>query len=265
MYAATEHASSETLVHATTDDFRNEDAIGRLAAELVDDGSLVILDAGTTTEFVARHLDVSGVTVFTNSIGVINILLRNEDVSMVVLGGRLRSLNGAISGAEAENMLRSVVADYAFIGADAVHPHYGIASRTMEQSRLKTLMTQRARRTVVVTDSRKLYTDEFNYWSPLPTEWLLITDDLADPEALDSLRSVGAQTVATNPNEDLGAQPDDVDGDDAYPGSPELRIKIPHLVAVSTSATDGPEGLADVVGMSRVGPGVGRSSQSRPG
>ena len=231
MYAATEHASSETLVHATTDDFRNEDAIGRLAAELVDDGSLVILDAGTTTEFVARHLDVSGVTVFTNSIGVINILLRNEDVSMVVLGGRLRSLNGAISGAEAENMLRSVVADYAFIGAHSVHPQYGIASRTLEQSQLKSLMMQRAWQTVVVADSRKLYTDEFNYWSPFPARWLLVTDDAADPAALDGLRSVGAETVTTNSHGDLGAQ-----ADDAHLGSPESYCRPAETTTDSSQA-----------------------------
>ena len=78
-------------------------------------------------------------TVFTNGIGAVNVLLNNDDVSVVVLGGRLRSVNETISGAEAEHMLRTVVADYAFIGADAVHPQYGIASRTLEQSRLKTL------------------------------------------------------------------------------------------------------------------------------
>ena len=81
----------------------------------------------------------------------------------------------------AENMLQSVVADYAFIGADAVHPQYGIASRTLEQSRLKTLMMQRARQIVVVADRRKLSTDQFNYWSPLPARWRLITDDARRP------------------------------------------------------------------------------------
>ena len=96
-------------------------------------------------------------------------------------------------------MLRSVVADYAFIGADAVHPQYGIASRTLEQSRLKTLMMQRARQIVVVADRRKLSTDQFNYWSPLPAQWRLITDDAADPAALDELRSVGAQIDLTQP------------------------------------------------------------------
>ena len=170
-----------------------KDVIGRRAADLVDDGAVVILDAGTTTEFVARYLAATGVTVFTNSIGVVNILLRNEEVSVVVLGGRLRPMNETISGAEAEDMLGSVVADYAFIGADAVHPQYGIASRTLEQSRLRTLMMQRAWQIVVVADSRKFNIDECDYWSPFPARWFLVTNDAADPATLDDMRGAGAQ------------------------------------------------------------------------
>ena len=191
---------AELSIHQRHLEFTQEkDAIGRRAAELVEDGAVVIVDAGTTTEFVARHLNAAGVTVFTNGIGAVNVLLGKDDVSVVVLGGRLRSVNQTISGPDAEHMLHSVVADYAFIGTDAVHPQYGIASRTLEQSRLKTLMMQRTRQIVVVADRRKLSTDQFNYWSPLPARWRLITDDDADPAALDELRATGAQIDLTHP------------------------------------------------------------------
>jgi DeoR family transcriptional regulator, aga operon transcriptional repressor len=79
-----------------------------------------------------------------------------------------------------------------------VHPQYGVASRTLEQSRLKTLMMQRARQIVVVADQRKVSTDQFNYWSPTPARWRLITDD-ADPAALDELRTSGAQIDLVQP------------------------------------------------------------------
>jgi DeoR family transcriptional regulator, aga operon transcriptional repressor len=191
---------AELSIHQRHLEFTAEkDAIGRQAAELVSDGAVVILDAGTTTEFVARHLDAADVTVFTNGIGAVNVLLGKDDVSVVVLGGRLRAVNQTISGPEAEHMLHSVVADYAFIGADAVHPQYGVASRTLEQSRLKTLMMQRARQIVVVADRRKVSTDQFNYWSPTPARWRLITDDDADPAALDELRNAGAQIDLAHP------------------------------------------------------------------
>ena len=191
---------AELSIHQRHLEFTAEkDAIGRQAAGLVSDGAVVILDAGTTTEFVARHLDAADVTVFTNGIGAVNVLLGKEHVSVVVLGGRLRTVNQTISGPEAEQMLHSVVADYAFIGADAVHPQYGVASRTLEQSRLKTLMMQRARQVVVVADRRKVSTDQFNYWSPTPARWRLITDDDADLAALGELRVAGAQVDLAEP------------------------------------------------------------------
>jgi len=199
---------TELSISQRHQEFTHEkDAIGQRAADLVDDGAVVILDAGTTTEFVARHLDAAGVTVFTNSIGVINILLRSEDVSVIVLGGRLRPLNETISGSEAENMLRSVVADFAFIGADAVHPQYGIASRTLEQSRLRTLMMQRAWKIVVAAESRTLNLDECDNWSPFPARWLLITDDAADPAVLDEMRGTGAHVHLTRPLHALNERP----------------------------------------------------------
>ncbi len=191
---------AELSIHQRQLEFTGEkDAIGRAAAKLVNDGAVVIVDAGTTTEFVARHLDAAEVTVFTNGIGAVNVLLSKEDVSVVVLGGRLRAVNQTISGPEAEHVLHSVVADFAFIGADAVHPEYGVASRTLEQSRLKSLMMQRARQIVVVADRRKVSTDQFNYWSPIPVRWRLITDDGADPAALDELRKAGAQIDLAQP------------------------------------------------------------------
>ncbi len=205
---------AELSIHQRQLEFTQEkDAIGRRAAELVADGAVVILDAGPTTEFVARHLNAADVTVFTNGIGAVNVLLRNEKVSVVVLGGRLRPLNETISGAEAEHMLTSVVADVSFIGTDAVHPEYGVASRTLEQSRLKSLMLQRSRETVVVADHRKLTTDQFNYWSPLPARWRLITDDNADQNALDRLRDAGAEVDVTQPLRIL-ADSADSKGDD---------------------------------------------------
>ena len=80
-----------TIDESAAEFTQEKDAIGRRAAGLVEDGAVVIVDAGTTTEFVARHLDAAGVTVFTNGVGAVNVLLNKDDVSVVVLGGRLRS------------------------------------------------------------------------------------------------------------------------------------------------------------------------------
>ena len=91
-------------------------------------------------------------------------------------------------------MLHSVVADYAFIGADAMDPEFGVASRTLEQSRLKTLMMQRARQIVVSSPTAQGQHRPVQLLVAEPARWRLITDDAADPAALDALRSQRRRT-----------------------------------------------------------------------
>jgi DeoR family fructose operon transcriptional repressor len=167
-----------------------KDAIAREAAGLVQAGSVILLDAGSTTERLARLLrTIPGLTVVTNGVAATNALLEYGDTEIVVLGGRLRRINQTISGAAAEQMVRGLYADIAFIGADAVDPRRGVASRTLEQSTLKSLMAEHARTVVVVADSTKLTGGWTSYWSPLQRPWVLLTDDGADPELLESFRA----------------------------------------------------------------------------
>ena len=83
-----------------------KDAIAREAAALVQDGDVVLLDAGTTTGRLARHLaHREGLTVVTNGVTAIRELAGFSGIDLIVLGGRLRHPNEAILG-------ESVLADH---------------------------------------------------------------------------------------------------------------------------------------------------------
>ncbi len=172
-------------------------AIARAAVELLHDGDLVILDAGSTAEQVAVEIgEARELTVVTNGIRAINRLSMRDNVQVMVLGGYLRGTNGTICGGEAEAMLERVRGDVAFVGAVRVSPRRGIASLTYDQARLKSLMMQQARQVCVIADSTKFSADDdYPYWSPMPAHWSLITDVAVDPRHLDSLRSQGADPV----------------------------------------------------------------------
>lgn len=175
-------------------------AIGRAAAGLVEDGDLLILDSGSTTEQLAIALGDRPVSVITNGLRIVHQLVPCEHVRVMVLGGSLRGFNETIYGADAEDMLRRVFATIAFIGTDAVDPARGITSRTYEQARLKSMMMQHAEQVYVLADSSKLGEHTpFNYWSTLPREWGLITDDGAEQAALDGLRHAGATSIIVVP------------------------------------------------------------------
>lgn len=163
-----------------------KDAIARSAAELVQPGSTVLLDAGTTTGQLSRYLArIPGLTVLTNGLNALNVFAEADtDVHAIALGGSLRPTNQSTIGPIAESVVRSVHADIAFLGTDCLDAHRGISSRTLEQNSLKTLMALHARRTVVLADSSKLNADWSTYWAPLPSGCTIITDDAAGSEAL---------------------------------------------------------------------------------
>lgn len=167
-----------------------KDAIAREAAALVEPGSTVLLDAGTTTGRLSRYLArIPGLTVLTNGLNALNVLVESDaDIHVVALGGSLRRTNQAFMGPVAETVVRGVYADVAFLGTDCLDVDRGFSSRTLEQNSLKQLMSTHARRTVLVADSSKLNATWSTYWTPLPSPCDVVTDDGAGEQALAPFR-----------------------------------------------------------------------------
>ena len=97
-------------------------------------------------------------------------------------------------------------------------------------------MMQRARQIVVVADRRKVSTDQFNYWSPIPARWRLITDDAADPAALDELRKPGHRSISPNPCEpsprpSIERQPAVTTTSDSVAATPSAPAHGPHAAS----------------------------------
>ncbi|HEU0116037.1 MAG TPA: DeoR/GlpR family DNA-binding transcription regulator, partial [Thermomicrobiales bacterium] len=76
------------VVHRAANQAEAKARIGKAAADLVRDGETIFLSSGTTALEVARHLrDRAGLTVLTNSLLVVNMLIESSDIEVIVLGG----------------------------------------------------------------------------------------------------------------------------------------------------------------------------------
>jgi DeoR/GlpR family transcriptional regulator of sugar metabolism len=175
---------------------RQKDAIGGLAATLVADAETIILDAGTTTGWLAWHLrDRRGLRVITNGVNTLLTLHEAADIEVVVLGGELRHINQAICGSMAEENLRQVSADKAFLGADGVTAHRGISSRNMALNYLKKRMVEQADELFVLADHSKLGSRPFPFWTEFDRPYTLITDSNATAEQLEEFHAAPLATV----------------------------------------------------------------------
>lgn len=154
-----------------------KNAVARTAADLVADGDVVLLDAGTTTARLAHHLARrSGLTVVTNGLSVLLALADSPDVEVIVLGGRLRYPNEAIIGRTAERQLRQIEPDRVFLGADGLSSRRGLCCPTLEQAELKHTMLHAGREAYVLVDHSKLGHEPFPYWAPLDREHTVVVD-----------------------------------------------------------------------------------------
>jgi DeoR family fructose operon transcriptional repressor len=182
-------------LRARSSEFEKE-AIGRQAAELVSDGQVVLLDGGTTTVAVARHLKPKrNLTVVTNNLFVAQEVGRREGWRTHVIGGELSPLSMSLVGLSAIQGLQNVAVDIAFLGAAGVSPAGGFTSPDPFESELKRGMMAIARKVVVVADHTKLATSGFAAFAPPEKVQMFITSEGARDEMLQPFRKAGVQVM----------------------------------------------------------------------
>lgn len=130
--------------------------IGEIAAAMVQPGDSIVLDSGTTTLQIARHLpDDETITVLTNDFDILSVLTRKARINAVMLGGALRRRNMAFYGAQTTGALADLHVDKLFLGVDGFDVERGITTHYEPEAMLNRAMVQATRQVIVVTDRSK--------------------------------------------------------------------------------------------------------------
>ncbi|WP_309131306.1 DeoR/GlpR family DNA-binding transcription regulator [Brevibacterium sp.] len=171
-------------------------ALGMWCARQVPASSQVLLDAGSTIAQVARALSTVGpLTVVSTGLTSLQQMADAEDVEFTLLGGRYRPISQGFIGPVTETGLEKFTFDFAFLGADAVTAEDGVCEASLEQVRLKELMSRRAAHVFVVAHSAKLGQRPFHAWADLGNGWTLVTDSSATPEQIEPFAVRGITVV----------------------------------------------------------------------
>lgn len=130
--------------------------IGQAAAKLITAGDSILLDSGSTTFQVARHLDdLDSLVVVTNDVGILNELATRENLEVVFLGGTLRRKSMSFYGMQTERALQEMHVDKLFLAADGFDIEKGITTHFEPEAVLNRTMCACAREIIVVVDSSK--------------------------------------------------------------------------------------------------------------
>jgi DeoR/GlpR family transcriptional regulator of sugar metabolism len=162
--------------------------IGKLAAGMVRNGDVVILDAGSTTFQIAAHLrDRRDVTVVTDDLKIAVELAPFPGVTVVSAGGVMEAGSYTVLGPETERLLGGIRANWVFLGADAVDPTRGASTRTFQEVAVKRAMLEAATGRALVVDGSKFTRQAFAVFCRPEELTALITDGEAPPESLAAL------------------------------------------------------------------------------
>ncbi len=175
-------------------------ALAARAAALCDDGDSIILNAGSTTWFMAQCLSSHRMQVLTNSFPIAQELIANSANRVVLPGGELYREPGIILSPFDEDAIQHFAASKMFMSCYAVTP-LGLIESDPLIARAEAKLLSRAEKLVVLADSSKFEVRGNMVVCPLSRVTTLITDPGAPPQMLDHLRGLGVEVLIADPQD----------------------------------------------------------------
>ncbi len=156
-------------------------AIGREAARLIRDETVVMLDCGVSIQTVAASITgVKGVTFITNSVPVMSILLdkfSSEEITGrgILIGGEIDTQNRFTKGAFAVETLDHYYADLAFVSCTAISAE-SVSSYSLDECSFSSHIMRRTSASVLIAESEKLGKNSVYSFAKITDFSRIITD-----------------------------------------------------------------------------------------
>ena len=179
---------------------QEKEKIAALAAALVQDGSTIMINGGTTTLALARNLGQHrDLTVATNNLLVPGALPPTAIRDIYMFGGAVRALTlatiGPVSFRANGGAELDISCDLALIGVGAVAADAGYTTSNLAEAVMMQEMISRAARVAILADSSKFGRRLFAQVSELGAADYLITDTAPPPDLRDALKASGVELL----------------------------------------------------------------------
>ena len=167
-------------------------ALARRATEEVYRGATIFIGSGSTMACLAECLtDSQELTVITNAHNVASELAAVPGLNIVMTGGAFRKGEMSLIGPIAENTLRQMPFEAAFISVQGISAEAGISNTFAPETSTDRVVLDLAPRLVVVAEAYKLGRVAPIPVGPATAADLLITDAEPDSEELARLTALG--------------------------------------------------------------------------
>ncbi len=191
---ATPFGASQTI-HAA-----EKQAVAARAADLCEDGDSIILNAGSTTWFMAQCLRGHRMQVLTNSFPIAQELLTHSSNRVVLPGGEIYREPGIILSPFDDDAIQHFAAGKMFMSCYAITP-LGVIESDPLIARAEAKLLSRTEKLIVVADSSKFEARGNMVVCPLSRVDTVVTDIGAPQQMVDHLRAAGVEVILADPKE----------------------------------------------------------------
>ena len=129
--------------------------IGEYAASLVEDGDLIYIDAGTTTEFMVKCIPENKKAIFVPNAVSHAVALCKKRYDAYIPGGRIKPVTEAVVGSGALMSLRMYNFNKGFFGANGIEHNSGITTPGISEAAIKEFALSRCQERFILADSSK--------------------------------------------------------------------------------------------------------------
>ena len=173
---------------------REKERIGEEAAKMIKEGDFIMLDSGTTTLEVARHLHrFQHLQIITNAMNIATELMAYKRFDVILLGGNVRVNSYSTVGPLALSVLRNFSGYKLFLGVDSFSLEDGVSTPGLEEALLNQIMIQQAAKVIAVFDSSKFNKRSYVHIAKANELDCIITDRAIPPGIISKLKAGGVE------------------------------------------------------------------------
>lgn len=156
---------------------REKQAIGKLAASIIEDGDIIMIGNGTTTLGILDYLEnKKNITLITHSTPVMLSAIEKFKGHLIFIGGEVDMNQKSTHGPLAALALRQLKANKAFISAGGVSNTDGVTDYDLNEANMSRLLLERSDELIVLADHTKLGATTFAHICSLDDISTLISD-----------------------------------------------------------------------------------------
>jgi DeoR family fructose operon transcriptional repressor len=157
-----------------------KEAIGKAVSLLMEKEDTLLINTGSTTTQVIRHLPDKRLRVITNNASAL-VELVSSDIELIITGGLFRRKSNSLIGGFALEVLKNVCGSKAIIGVDGISIRYGLTTPVHQEAEISRTMLNRTEGPVIaVADHSKIGVVSNFVIAPIERVSVLITDSQID-------------------------------------------------------------------------------------